>query len=134
MHMLTPYWTLSPSHADIYTRHCHTAYSYCILVNTHTPTCRLLAQLLLLATPCAYHSNRNKSYGFAFPTNTSSLLLSLEKNIIFLYPFFFSYPHQKLPMCTINLSSFPSGCLIRRLIDTSFFPSATETCEISRSM
>lgn len=92
----------SPSHADVYT-HCHTAQSHTLVGNTHTPTCRLLAQLLLLATPCDCHSNRNQSYGFALPTNASSLLLSMEKHLS-LSVFFSSHPHQKLPLFTINLS------------------------------
>lgn len=96
MHMLSVCCPLSPSHADIHT--------LCTLIgNTHTPTCRLLAQLLLLATPCDCHSNRNQSYGFALPTNASSLLLSMEKHLS-LSVFFHSHPHQKLPLFTINLS------------------------------
>lgn len=110
--------------------HTHTAYSL-ILTRPHAGC---LHSYFCLPHPVRTIATETSLTALRFPQIHPHFYSLWKKTSSFFIRFFFSYPHQKLPMCTINLSSFPSGCLIRRLIDTSFFPSATETCEISRSM
>jgi len=112
--MLSPYCPLSPSHADIYTLHCH-AYSHLplILIRPHAGCLHI------------YFCLPHPVHAIATETGLTALLvLQIHLHFYTLYiikkktSFFICFPPrpQKLPMCTINLSSFPSGCQIRQPI------------------
>jgi len=126
--MLSPYCPLSPSHADIYTLHCH-AYSHLplILIRPHAGCLHI------------YFCLPHPVHAIATETGLTALLvlqihphfysLYNKKKNIFLYLFSPSptetpYVHHKFIFVSLGLPDTTAH----------FFLSLKETCKISRAM